>query len=108
MRELRRRHSQRAVIKTLKDAVIKGLPRDAGGNYVIPGPVRDLALAFVELQEKRNIADYDRSERFRRSDVLILIEHAKRQVAKFSESAMSDDKKFFLASLWAWKELTNR
>lgn len=93
---------------TLKDAVIKGLPRDAGGSYPIHKAIKDIASAFADLQEKRHLADYDRSERFKRSDVLILIEEAKNRVAKFSELAASDEKKFFLACLWAWKELTNR
>ncbi len=93
---------------TLKDAVIKGLPRNPSGNYPIPAAIQDLASAFLELQEKRNLADYDRRERFKRSDVLILIEQAKNYVVEFSKLPMSDDKKFFLACLWAWKELTNR
>lgn len=93
---------------TLKDAVIKGLPRDPRGNYPIHQAIQDLASTFAGLQEKRHLADYDRSERFNRSDVLILIQKAKNQVAKFSELAVSDDKKFFLACLWAWRELTNR
>ena len=93
---------------TLKEAVIKGLPRDANGKYAVSSAIRGLALGFVELQEKRNVADYDRSERFKRSEVLIVIEQAKEQVARFSELDLSDDKKFFLACLWAWKELTNR
>jgi uncharacterized protein (UPF0332 family) len=93
---------------TLKDAVIKGLPRDAHGNYAIPQAMKDMASTFVELQEKRHLADYDRTERFKRSDVLTLIKEAKNSVAKFSELPMSDEKRFFLACLWAWKELTNR
>jgi hypothetical protein len=93
---------------TLKESVVKGLPRDANGNYPIPKAIKDIAAAFVDLQEKRYLADYDRSERFNRSDVLILIQEAKNRVAKFSELAASDDKKLFLACLWAWKELTNR
>lgn len=93
---------------TLKDAVIKGLPRDSSGSYPILEAIRNMASTFAELQEKRHLADYDRSERFKRSDVLTLIEEAKNSVAKFSELPASDDKKFFLACLWAWKELTNR
>jgi uncharacterized protein (UPF0332 family) len=93
---------------TLKDSVIKGLPRDAAGNYLIQKAIQDIASTFADLQEKRHLADYDRTERFKRSDVLTLIEEAKTSVAKFSELASSDDKKFFLACLWAWKELTIR
>src|SRR6266702_4597188 len=87
---------------TLKDAVLKGLPP----GYAIDNAIQRLALAFTELQEKRHLADYDRTERFKRGDVLTLIEQAKNHVAKFSELPASDGKKFFLACLWAWKELT--
>ncbi len=93
---------------TLKDAVAKGLPRNAAGNYVIPTAIQDIAKTFVELQEKRHLADYDRTERFRRSDVLALIEQARNDVQNFAALPQSDDKKFFLACLWAWKELANR
>ena len=93
---------------TLKDTAIKGLPRDSSGRYPVHHAIRTLALTFVSLQEKRHLADYDRSERFNRADVLTLIERAKNDVLAFAALAMSDDKKFFLACLWAWKELANR
>lgn len=93
---------------TLKAAVIKGLPRDASGNYPIDGVIRDIATVLADLQEKRQLADYDRSERFNRTDVLALIQEAKNRVAKFSEPPASDGKGFFLACLCAWKELTTR
>jgi uncharacterized protein (UPF0332 family) len=93
---------------TLKDAVIKGLPRNPVGSYVIPVAIQAIAATFVELQEKRHLADYDLTERFRRSDVLALIEQARNDVEKFAALPSTDDKKFFLACLWAWKELTNR
>jgi uncharacterized protein (UPF0332 family) len=93
---------------TLKEVVIKGLPRDAAGNYVIHSAIQKIASTFVESQEKRHLADYDRTERFNRSDVLTLIQQVKAHIAKFSELEPSDDKKFFLACLWAWRELTNR
>lgn len=93
---------------TLKDAVIKGLPRNPAGHYVILTAIQDIAETFVELQEIRHLADYDLTERFRRSDVLALIEQARNHVEKFASLPSADDKKFFLACLWAWKELTNR
>ena len=93
---------------TLKEAVIKGLPRDAVGRYPIHEAIRRIARAFAELQDWRNLADYDGNERFKRSEVLPLIEQAKDHVANFSSLPMSDDKRFFLACLWAWKELSNR
>lgn len=87
---------------------MKGLPRDVNGNFPIAKTIQDLAATFTELQEKRHLADYDRSETFRRSDVLALIRQARNHVASFSALPASNGKSFFLACLWAWKELTNR
>jgi hypothetical protein len=52
---------------TLKDAVKKGLPLNAAGHYAIVKPIQLIAAAFVELQEKRHLADYDLTERFERA-----------------------------------------
>ena len=54
---------------TLKKGVAKGLPV----GFTIPGEIRRLADAFVDLQDKRHLADYDLTERFKRSDVLRVI-----------------------------------
>jgi hypothetical protein len=40
--------------------------------------------------------------------VLLLINLVERRVRAFTELASSDEKRFFLACLWAWKELANR
>lgn len=93
---------------TLKEAIIKGLPRDANGNYSIPIEIRSIAATFVELQEKRHLADYDLSETFFKVEVLRLIEQANLDVESFRRLAVSDTRKFFLACLWAYKELKNR
>ena len=89
---------------TLKKGVAKGLPV----SFAIPGELRDLALAFVDLQEKRHLADYDLTERFKRSDVLMLISRVRNRVESFTRLPSSNEKRFFLACLWAWKELANR
>lgn len=91
----------------LKKGMCKGLPL-AAGVYVIPKPIQNLAAAFVELQRRRHLADYDRTESFRRSDTMLLIEQATNQVADFEQLQPSDDRAFFLACLWAYKELANR
>ena len=89
---------------TLKKGVAKGLP----GSFAIPAEIRELAETFVELQERRHVADYDLTDRFKRSNVLLLINLVERRVRAFTELASSDEKRFFLACLWAWKELANR
>ena len=53
-------------------------------------------------------ADYDLTERFRRSEVQTLIRNARQGISALTQLPSSNEKKFFLACLWAWKELTNR
>jgi len=89
---------------TLKAAVAKGLPP----TFQIPREIRTLASTFVELQEKRHLADYDLTERFTRSDVMALIEQAETVIEEFAELPPSNERKFFLACLWAWSGLANR
>jgi uncharacterized protein (UPF0332 family) len=89
---------------TLKKGVAKGLP----AAFTIPAEVKELALTFVSLQDYRHLADYDLTERFKRSDVLSLIIEVRRRIQAFTNLASSNEKRFFLSCLWAWKELANR
>ena len=89
---------------TLKRSVEKGLPV----GFTIPGEIRKLAGTFVDLQEKRHLADYDLTERFKRSEVLAVIAEVRKDIENFTNQAPSNEKQFFLACLWAWKELSNR
>ena len=54
---------------TLRRGVSKGLPM----GFKIPMEIGDLAATFVDLRDKRHLADYDLTERFKRSDVVTLI-----------------------------------
>ena len=83
---------------TLKKGVAKGLPL----GFTFPAEVRGLANAFVDLQEKRHLADYDLTERFKRSEVLLLIGEVSKHSENFRGLAASNEKRFFLACLWAW------
>jgi uncharacterized protein (UPF0332 family) len=89
---------------TLKKGVLKGLPT----GFTVPKEIRELAVTFVDLQDERHLADYDLTERFERSDVVSLIKQVEQRVEAFTNLAGSDEKRFFLACLWAWKELANR
>lgn len=89
---------------SLKATVARGLP----ASFAIPHEMKTLAAVFTELQEVRHIADYDRSAKFTRSDVLSMIAQARRALENFDRLARSNEKTFFLACLWAWKELANR
>ncbi|HBJ35995.1 MAG TPA: hypothetical protein DDZ51_14855 [Planctomycetaceae bacterium] len=93
---------------TLKATIIRKLPRDANGKYTIPVEIMDLAGTFVELQEKRHLADYDLSERFQKAEVLTLIDQVESHIDQFHSLAISDTRRFFLACLWAYKELKSR
>jgi uncharacterized protein (UPF0332 family) len=93
---------------TLKESVKKGLTLGSAGTYLILKPIQRIAAAFTDLQEKRHLADYDLTERFQRGEVLSLIEEAEDRIAEFSSLGTSNDKSFFLACLWAWRELANR
>lgn len=89
---------------TLKKSATKGLPV----SFTVPQVIMDVANSFVELQEKRHLADYDLTERFDRSDTLSLINQARNHTQAFVSFPLSDEKRFFLACLWAWKDLTAR
>jgi hypothetical protein len=89
---------------TLKKGVAKGLP----ASFAVPVEIRTLAQSFVDLQDSRHLADYDLTERFRRAEVLSLIAELRKNVENFRNLAPSNEKRFFLACLWAWKQLANR
>jgi hypothetical protein len=88
---------------TLKKGVAKGLPL----GFTIPGEIRALADAFVDLQDNRHLAGYDLTERFKRSDVLMLIVQIQNRIEDFTKLPSSNERRFFLAGLWAWKDLAN-
>lgn len=92
----------------LKEAVLKGLPLDSTGRFTVPVVIQHLASTFVELQEKRHLADYDLSEHWQRSDVLAQIHQAEAKITAFTQLPDSADRRFFLACLWAWRDLTHR
>jgi uncharacterized protein (UPF0332 family) len=89
---------------TLKAAVAKGLP----AAFSIPEEIKGLAARFVDLQEQRHEADYDRTGRFRRSEVLMLVEEAESSWNTFTALPASSEKKFFLACLLTWATLAGR
>lgn len=88
----------------LKAGAAKGLP----ATFVAPVEVRTIARTFVDLQQRRQLADYDLTERFTRSDVLGLIEQAETAIRKFEQAPVSIERKFFLACLLAWDTLAKR
>jgi uncharacterized protein (UPF0332 family) len=92
----------------LPDTVVKSLPKNPDGKYLIPDKIKQISTLFKELQQKRHLADYDLSERFRRSEVLSLIQQVAQHIEAFTTLPLSDDRQFFLICLLSWKELANR
>jgi uncharacterized protein (UPF0332 family) len=89
-------------------AIAKPIPKGAKGRRGIPPEVQVIASAFKELQQKRHLADYDLSERFKRSEVLALVEQVETVIAQFDAAPASDCRQFFLACLLSWKSLAGR
>ena len=89
---------------TLPTAIKNGLPSTAA----IPPEVRTCATEFIDLQDERHRADYDRSAKFRRSDVLMMIDNAALAIETFEALPSTLDKEFFLACLLAWPTLSKR
>ncbi len=87
---------------TLPNKVASRLP----GGFAISGPIRDIASAFVDAQQERHEADYDRGERFNRTDVLALVEEIEGAIAIFQNTPASVVRTFFLCCLWAWDGMT--
>lgn len=89
---------------TLKASVVKGLPT----GFAIPNEIRTVAQTFIEMQDQRHAADYDRTEQFQRSDVLALIAQVERDLSAFLGLRPSIEKHFFLVCLLAWGTLARR
>jgi len=89
---------------TLKVTVAKGLPP----TFSIPVEIKDVAEKFGQLQQWRQLAEYDRTERFLREDVLGLVAQAEVAVDTIESLASSMEKKFFLVCLLAWGTLVGR
>ena len=59
-----------------------------------PDEIRDFAIQFVDLQEKRHEADYDPFKRFTRSDVRTAIEAADVAIRRLQASNIKDKRAF--------------
>lgn len=89
---------------TLPDRLCKGLD-----SPYVSSEIQTVAATFVELQDKRHQADYDLTEPFRRNEAWSFIKSAERAIETFGHGSVSDEeRRFFLACLWAWPELSRR
>jgi hypothetical protein len=69
----------------------------------VPDDLREVAQAFVDLQEARYEADYDLAHRFSRSEARALVDQAERAFAAWQRVRGVHHAKVFLASLLLWR-----
>lgn len=68
-------------------------------NRPVPPELRQVASAFVNLQEARHEADYDLSRRFSRSEALDLIEVSEKATEAWREIRNTSEAQIFLTAL---------
>ena len=68
-----------------------------------PDDFQDFATKFIELQIKRHLADYDPIHKFRRDDVLTVINAAEVAIKKLQASNIKDKRAFAV-----WTAITKR
>jgi hypothetical protein len=69
------------------------------GKFRIPQELKEVAQAFVDLQQARHDADYDLTKRFTRSDVVGLVDRTKNAFEKWGTIRKHDLSRIYLASL---------
>lgn len=74
------------------------------GRPIQPG-LTEIARTFVELQEARHHADYDRADRFTRGETLDLIESAERAFRDWREIRGTLQADTFLTALLAYRHM---
>ncbi|TDT91374.1 MULTISPECIES: hypothetical protein [Azorhizobium] len=90
----RSKHAWAEVYRSLAHGPARSACEDKTVIGKFPRPVVDFAAAFVELQAKRHIADYDPYAVFRKSAVLFHIEMAERVMENFSSVDVKDRRAF--------------
>lgn len=70
----------------------------------VPGDLREVAQAFVDLQEARHEADYDLALRFSRSEAQALVDQTERAFAAWQRVRRTATARVFLASLLLWRD----
>jgi hypothetical protein len=75
---------------------------DAVAQVPVPKDLREVAQAFVDLQEARHEADYDLGHRFTRSETQALADQAERAFAAWQRVRGLSIAMVFLTSLLLW------
>ena len=87
-----------------RDRVPAKLTRGFDGRPIQPG-LTEIAQTFVELQEARHHADYDRARRFTRGETLDLIESAERAFRDWRDVRGTLQADTFLTALLAYSQM---
>jgi hypothetical protein len=73
------------------------------GGMSVPAPLKDVAQAFVDLQQARHEADYNLAKKFTRSETRDLIEKATQAFADWQSIRTSDYARLYLSCLLLWE-----
>ena len=71
----------------------------------VQDPLVDVANAFIELQEARHDADYNRARRFTRQETLDLVDHADQAFRDWSQVRSTLQADTFLTALLAYRNM---
>jgi hypothetical protein len=74
------------------------------GSFPIPQELKDVANAFVNLQQARHDADYDLSAGFRRSEALAFVAAAERAFEAWATIRKNDLARLYLGCFLLWKQ----
>jgi len=97
--------SMAAACKSFQGGTLPASVTTALGSMPIPPELRDLAAAFVKLQEERHRADYNLALPFTRSEVLSLLRELDRIVEGWQRIRTEPAARFFLMALPLWEQL---
>lgn len=86
----------------------KHMMKTLSPSFAISPDLQDVAATFIHAQERRHLADYDRSARFARSDVEAFVHEVQFAVTRFEAIADTNLRQFFLACLLTWRTLVKR
>lgn len=89
----------RGVAESFKDGTVPKAWQAPMGGAPVSEDLRDVASAFVDLQEARHEADYDFGRRFIRSEVRDLIEAAERAASSWQNVRGDPEGQVFLTAL---------
>ncbi len=101
----KRIYSHAEMSKVAKRVRAGDLPRRVPAKgIIVPPKLRNVAEAFVELQEARHEADYNAEEVFVREDAIKHIARAEAAFADWRAIRSHDASRIFLGSFLLWKK----